>query len=106
MAKKQAIRPSFYKDFTTKVEEVLEDEKDVDESQQALAYITHFKGWELLKEYKGRLDEFLDEALSTAIQNGATREEIGDRALIKEMAQFVLDSFIDKADAARRAEER
>jgi len=101
---KQALRPSFYKDFTTKFEE--EEVKELDENQQALAYITHFKGWELLKEYKGRLDEYLDNFVAEAMQKGLSAREIGVRTMVQWLTKFVLNSFIDKADAARRVEEK
>lgn len=102
---KQAIRPSFYQDFTTKIEEEVEVE-DLDENQQALAYITHFKGWELLEEYKGRLEEYLDSLVSEAMSQGLSVTEIGERTMVKELSKFVLNSFIDKANAARRAEDK
>lgn len=105
MSKQQAIRPNIYQEFTDQVEDVLDEDKELDEDQQALAYITHYKGWALLKEYKERLETYLDESLSNAISAGASMKEIGERALIKEMAMFVLDSFVAKADDARRAED-
>jgi fructose-1-phosphate kinase PfkB-like protein len=98
---KQAIRPNFYKEFTTKVDEVSED-VEVDESQQALAFITHYKGWALLKDYKQRLEDYLDTMVSEAIASGADFKDIGQRTMIKELAKYVLTSFIDKAENARR----
>jgi hypothetical protein len=101
----QAVRPSFYQEFTTKVNEVIEDEKK-DEKTEALSYITHFRGWTILKDYQKSLLGMLDEGLRTAISNGATTKEIGERALIKEMATFVLNSFVEKADHARRTTDK
>jgi hypothetical protein len=100
-----AIKPSFYSEFTTEVEKAI-DEKIVTEDQLALSYITHFKGWTLLKDYKDRLNEFLDTSLSNAIASGASAKEIGERALVKELAKFVLNSFVEKADEARRATDK
>lgn len=101
----QAIRPSFYREYTEKVDEIAE-EVIPDEKQQALAYITHFKGWELMKEYKDTLQRFLDDSLSAAIANGANMSEIGERALVKEIGEYILNSFIKKAEDARRNEEK
>lgn len=105
MDNKQAIRPSFYTEFTTGVEEIKE-EKVVDENQQALAYITHFKGWDLLEEYEKRLEGYLDTLVSEAMANGLSTSEIGERTMVKELSKFVLKSFLRKAQDARRAEDK
>ena len=103
MDNQQAIRPSFYKEFTTDIESI-EEEPVVDENQQALSYITHFKGWELLKEYAGRLKECLDVMVSEAMAQGMSMSELGERTMVKELSKFVLDSFIKKAEDARNHE--
>lgn len=100
-----AIKPSFYKDFTSGVTEKIE-EVVVDADQQALAHITHFKGWELLKRIKDRLESHLDQLVSEAMANGMSMEEIGQRTMVKELSKFVLNSFIEKAENARRATEK
>ena len=101
----EAIKPSFYQDFTTKVEEVVE-EKVLTQDQQALAYITHFKGWELLKKKKESLENYLDNLVSEAMSQGLSMEEIGQRTMVKELTKFALNSFVEQANAARRAEEK
>lgn len=101
----EAIKPSFYQDFTTKVEEIVE-EKVLTDDQQALAYITHFKGWELLKKKKEALELHLDTLVSEAMAQGLSMEEIGQRTMVKELTKFVLNSFVEQANAARRAEEK
>ena len=97
----QAVRPSFYKEFITEVNETLNDEPK-DENTQALSYITHFRGWQLMKEYQAKLVEMLDNGFKEAIAQGATMKEIGERALVKELAEFVLNQFVEKAESARR----
>ena len=101
MKDNKAIRPNFYKEFTTQVEEVLE-KPEVDGDQEALSYITHFKGWSLMKEYQQRLNKFLDESLAQAIASGASMKEIGERAVVKDLAKNILESFVRKAEDARR----
>lgn len=101
----QAIRPSFYADFTTKVEEIKEETK-ADEDVQALSYITHFKGWQLIKEHVERLNRFLDESLQSAIANNASVSEIGERAMVRELSRYLVNSIIDKADNARRSTDK
>lgn len=100
----QAIRPSFYADFTTKVDNV--SETKVDEDQKALAYITHFRGWVLVREHVDALNRFLDDALQSAIGSGADIKEIGERALVKEMTKYVLKSLVDKVENARKSEDK
>lgn len=102
-----ATRPNFYQEFTTKIEEEAKtDVKELSEDQQALAYITHFKGWELLETYAKRLEENLDQMVQEAMAKGLSMNEIGERTMVKELSKFVLNSFLDKAKSARRAENR
>src|SRR5512146_1388238 len=101
----EAIKPTFYQEFTTKVEEIAE-EKTLTADQQALAHITHFKGWDILKSYKGRLEEYLDTLVSEAMVQGLSMEELGQRTMVKELTKFVLNSFVLKAEDARRQEDK
>lgn len=101
----EAIKPTFYQEFTSRVEEIAE-EGALDKDQKALSHITHFRGWELLGGYKGRLEEYLDTLVSEAMAGGLSMEEIGQRTMVKELTKFVLNSFVEKANAARRAEDK
>ncbi len=101
----QAIKPTFYQEFSTKVEEI-KGEKELDKNQQALAHITHFKGWELLKAYAGRLEDYLDNLVSEGMANGLSMNDLGERTMVKELSKLVIKSFISKAEDARRSEER
>lgn len=105
MDNQQAIKPTFYQEFTSKVEEI-KDEKVIDENQQALSYITHFKGWQLGKEYAERLEEYLDELVSEGMSKGLSMSELGERTMVKELSKFVLRSFIAKFEDARRIEDK
>lgn len=100
-----AIKPSFYTEFTSGIDEAVVVE-DVSEDTQALAYITRFKGWSLMKEYKEKLEKFLDDSQAAAIANGASMSEIGERTMVKELAKYVLNSFISKAEDAQRSTEK
>lgn len=101
MDNSQAIRPNFYQDFTSGIEEIKE-EPVIDENQQALSYITQFKGWKLLKEYEVRLENYLDELVSEAMSKGLSMTDIGERTMVKELTKFVLRSLISKAEDAKR----
>jgi hypothetical protein len=101
----EAIKPTFYQDFTSSVTKIAE-EKVVDEDQQALAYITHFKGWELGKAYAKRLEDYLDTLVNEAMANGMSMEELGQRTMVKELTKFVLGSFMSKFEDARKSTER
>ncbi len=97
-----AIKPTFYEGFTSGVNEV-DAVEEVNEDTQALAYITRFKGWSLMKEYKEKLEKFLDDSLKSSIVNNASMKEIGERALVADLAKYVLDEFIKKAEDARKS---
>jgi len=101
----QAIKPSFYQDFTSGIEEI-KQEQAPDENQQALAYIGQFKGWKLLKAYEARLEEYLDTLVSEAMSSGLPMSDIGERTMVKELAKFVLKSLISKVEDAKRSTER
>jgi hypothetical protein len=105
MEDKEAIKPTFYQEFNTKIEEEVKEDK-LNDNQQALAYITHFKGWELLKAHKESLDRFLDEMVNDAMTKGMTMQEIGERTVVKELAKLVMQKLIDKADGPRRNEDK
>jgi hypothetical protein len=100
----KAIRPNFYQEFTSKVNEMQKEEIDLD--TQAMAYITHYRGWVLLKEYEQKLEAYLDQLVSEALANGLSMAEVGERTTVKEMAKFMLRSLIKKAEDARRSEEK
>jgi hypothetical protein len=100
---KQALKPNFYTNFTSKVEEIVEE--PLTEDQQALAYITHFRGWELMKTKKVKLEEYLDSLVNEAMSQGLTMNELGERTMVKELTKFVLNSFVNLADAARKTED-
>lgn len=100
-----AIRPNFYQDFTSGVEEI-KKEPTPDVNQQALAYIGQFKGWKLLKAYEERLEEYLDTLVSEAMANGLSITEIGERTMVKELAKFVLRSLVSKVEDAKRSTEK
>ena len=99
-----AIKPTFYKELSTVIEK--SDGKDIKEDEQALAYITRFTGWRLLKEYAERLKEELDQMVVQSMESGATAEEIGQRTMVKELAKAVIDKIISKAEYARQAEDK
>lgn len=101
----QAIKPTFYNEFTSGVNEIVQEPVS-DDKQEALSYITHFKGWALGKEYAQRLEDYLDLMVSEAISKGLNMSEIGERTMVKEMAKFVLRSFLAKFEDARKIEEK
>lgn len=100
-----AIRPNFYQQFTSGVDEI-KQESIPDEKQQALAYIGQFKGWKILKEYEQRLEEYLDTLVSEAMASGSSVAEIGERTMVKELTKFVLRSLIAKVEDAKRSTEK
>lgn len=102
---KSALRPNFYQEFTSGITDIKE-EKAPDENQQALAYITQFKGWKLLKAYEARLEEYLDTLVSEAMASGLSVSEIGERTMVKELTKFVLKSLVSKAEDAKRSTEK
>jgi hypothetical protein len=101
----EAIKPTFYQEFTSSVDKIV-DEKVVNKDQQALAYITHFKGWELGKAYAKRLEEYLDTLVSEAMAGGMSMAELGQRTMVKELTKFVLRSFLAKFEDARQSTEK
>lgn len=100
-----AIKPTFYQNFTAEIDKEAKVEV-TDETQQALAYITRFKGWELGKAYAKRLEDYLESLVSEAMSQGMSMEEIGQRTMVKELAKFVLTSFINKFEDAKRHEDK
>jgi hypothetical protein len=97
-----ALRPNFYKEFTSVIEKVDEGDK-LDDEQKALAHISRFKGWMLFKQYAEEIKKEIDEMVSVAISTGASDAEIGQRAVVKELTKLTIDRLIERVEDARRA---
>jgi hypothetical protein len=101
----EAIRPTFYQTFTSGIEKIADEKEPLTGDQQALSYITHFKGWKLVKKHAEDLESYLDNLVSEAISTGMSMTEIGQRTMVKELSKMVIRSLISKPDDARRHED-
>jgi len=58
-------------------------------------------GWTELKNYIQVLKDVLDQMVKTRMTSGATKEEIGDAAILAELCKDNLQKVIEKVEDAR-----
>lgn len=107
----QALRPNnLFNELTSLVDKNLNPEDEVDlqikEEEEALAYISHFKGWKILKEEISTLEEELDMMVTRAMENGASSKEIGERTIAKEIAKYAIRRLIKRVEDARESRDK
>lgn len=103
---KTATRPEVFSTLTSikRVEEA--EKKGASDEEIHLFNLSETKGWELLTDIKSRLVNELDQVNETAIQNGATYEEIGKNTLVISLAKGIVNRLWDKVSDSKEACER
>jgi len=95
-----AIKPDYFKDLKI----VAKKEKELpvqDKEEQALADMSEMAGWKVLEEHINFLKISLDSLLSSAMTNGASYEEIGQKTIVTTLTKSYLDQVIAKVSDAR-----
>lgn len=100
-----AIHPDYFKDFRVSVTQA--EEKPIQEREEiALADLAETAGWKVLAEYIETLKTVLDTLLTSAMQNGASYEEIGQKTIVTTLTKGYLDQIIAKVEDAKAAVEQ
>ena len=103
--KAQALKPSFFNLPISKKEDEAEKQGASDE-ERALATLSETKGWKVLSEFISELLTGLDAVNATAIENGASFEDIGKNTVIVNMAKGVINRITTKVSDAEEASEK
>lgn len=97
-----AIKPDYFKDIRVLTKE--QDEAPIQEKEEiALSDIADTAGWKVLKEYIGDLKDSLDKLLGSAMENGASYEEIGQKTIVTTLTKSYLDKVVERVTDARSA---
>lgn len=97
-----AIHPDYFHDFSKVSKEV--KELPIQEREEvALAEMSELAGWKVLEEFIDALQGRLDAILSTALESGASYEEIGQKTIVTQLAKSYLRLVVEKVADAREA---
>lgn len=99
-----AIHPDYFKDFRKVVSDQREEPLEIKE-EKALSDLSDLAGWKVLKEFINDLKGGLDKLLSSAMENGATYEEIGQKTIVVTLAKSYLNQIIERVDDARASQQ-
>lgn len=102
MQKGAALRPGFFGNLPSLMSK-LADEKGVSDEEQHLAALSTQTGWRIIAETADNLIQELDRVNEQAIANGATREQIGDNAIVISLAKGIIRRLIQKVEDAVEA---
>lgn len=99
---KQAIRPDFFFSKLTAVQENDQEaeKKGATEEERAIYAMTQTKGWVIMKDTFDSLYKELNQVNKSAIESGATLEEIGRNTVVVSLVQDILDKLLNKASDA------
>jgi len=98
-----SIKPNIFKEFASLGEEV----KSKGELQQEdLAHLSNTDGWAHVKKYIEAIVSELDGSVLSAMQHGASYEDIGRKTAVKEVTKDVLNRIVRLVEGAREAQER
>jgi hypothetical protein len=101
-SKKTAIRP----EFSLRLPSLKQDEETgngVTDEEKFLYGMSQTSGWPIFTQKKDELLRDFDDVQSVAIASGKTREEIGENAIIIDMARGVINrlwKFIEDSKEA------
>jgi len=102
---KQALRPEFFSNLKTIVEDQKAKAKGVSTEEQLLFSLSNHAGWRILNEYIDNIIRDLDKGTATAMAQGLPFEEIGRNAVVIDLAKGVIKNIQDKVNDAREAVE-
>lgn len=97
-----AITPDYFKEIRVLTKK--EDEAPIQEKEEiALSDMSLSGGWKVLSEYIDDLKESLDQLLKSAMENGASYEEIGQKTIVTTLTKSYLDKVVERVEDARTA---
>lgn len=99
---KTAITPDYFFKQMPSIREADKEaeKKGASEEERMIFAMTQMKGWLILREYIETLSGELNEVNRTAIQNGASLEEIGRNTVVVSLTQDIISKILNKASDA------
>jgi len=105
MRDNQAIKPDkvFFNLPSLVKKDKVAKKKGATDEERALALLADTDGWGFLKKVIDRAIKDLDQINEQAIARGASREEIGENAIVISLAKGVIKQIVDKVQDAKEA---
>lgn len=99
-----AIHPDYFKDFReAQIPKEAVTAEQAEQEEVMFAEFAQTGTWKYLKNYILDLNDVLDSLVKTAMETGASYEEIGQKTIVSELAKSFLVRVIEKVDDARTA---
>ena len=73
--------------------------------EKVLSDLSSQAGWKVLKEYIGELKTGLDKLLASAMESGASYEEIGQKTIVVTLTKSYLDQVVERVEDARTSQQ-
>lgn len=105
MKRQEAVRPEFFKNLPTLLEEQQAKKKGISTEEQLYYSLSQTQGWMQLKAYIDSLIKDLDQATAKAMQQGLPFEEIGRNAVVIDLAKGIIRNILNRVEDAREAAE-
>lgn len=104
MQVKSALKPDLFFDF--RQIGTLKDSKDPEvQEENWLQALSNHNGWKVLKEYIQELQKNMDGLLKQAMEQGLSREEIGERTILVTLCKEQLQNIIERVEDVREDRE-
>lgn len=104
MRDEKALRPGFSIPDFIKQEKVIETE-DLTDEEKILSQGRQTAFWRTLREHFDNQVNELEKIQDNAIANGASREEIGENAVVISLTRGVLRNIVNKVEDAREVKD-
>ena len=98
---KQAVRPEFFSKLPSAKRSEQLDKKGITDEEQFLYGMSQTAGWDVFTKKKDILLREMDVLQENAISSGVSKEEIGENAIIINMARGVINRLWDFVDDSK-----
>lgn len=107
MKDEAAIKPnSIFNNLASFERESQESADTISDEEKAIATLANTAGWRALKGFIQSVNGDLDNINATAIENGASFEELGRNVLVVNLTKGVIQRILDKVDDCKEASEK
>lgn len=107
MKDESAIKPSsIFNNLASFQQETQESAETISDEEKAIATLSNTAGWKALKGFIESVSSDLDNINATAIENGASFEELGRNVLVVNLTKNVIQRILDKVEDCKEASEK
>jgi hypothetical protein len=94
----EAIKPTFFNDFSSLAVMKGKDPKEVDPDAEALSFLKESRGWEIVRDLIDRTATELDQMLLIKMSGGSQLTEIGQLAITNQLIKDVLNRIKSRVE--------